>query len=110
MNDLVSYILQVVLGPTNYFKGIEYLKTAYNAPNLVQLINTISYSDSYQVPVVINTDVIEKGMEELKRIMDLAVGNYKNITEEQKLLCKSGNTWFVDSCLHYIKSRCQTIN
>ncbi len=110
MNDIVSYILQVVLGPVNYFKGLEFLKAAYDAPYLVQLLNTISYSDSYHIPVVINADVIDKGMEELKRIMDLAVDNYKNITEEQKLLCKSGNKWFVDSCLLYIKSRCQTIN
>lgn len=107
MNDIANYILQVVLGP---IKGLEYLNAAYNAPYLVQLINAISYSDSYLVPVEINTDVIEKGMEELKRIMDMAVDTYKNISDEQKLLCKSGNTWFVGTCHKYIMSRCKVVN
>lgn len=110
MNDIVNYILQVVLGPINYYKGIEYLNAAYNAPYLVQLLNAISYSDSYFVPVEINTDIIDKGLEELKHIMDMAVDTYKNISEEQKLLCKSGNTWFVGSCYNYIMSRCKVIH
>ena len=107
MNDIVNYILQAVLGPVNFYKGIEYLKATYDVPYLLQLMNTLSVSDSYNVPVKIDTDVIQKGMEELKRIMDMAVDNYRNITEQQKLACKSGNTWFVDSCYRYIVSRCR---
>ena len=75
----------------------------------MQLLNTISFSDSFLVPVEINTDVIEKGLEELKQILDIALDNYKNITEEQKLLCKSGNVWFVRSCYNYIMSRCKVV-
>lgn len=62
----------------------------------------------YQVPVKINTDVIDKGMEELKHILDILAGNYTNITEEQKLACKCSNSWFVDSCYSFIMSRCKT--
>ena len=47
-----------VLGPTCYYKGVEYLRTVYDAPYLAQLVNTISYSNSYQVPVKIDTDGI----------------------------------------------------
>lgn len=110
MNDIANYILMSVLGPMNYYKGAEYIRTAYNAPYLVQLMNAISVSDNYRVPVEIDTDVIQKGMEELKRIMDLIVDNYRNVTEEQKLTCKSGNTWFVDSCYQYIMSKCKVVN
>lgn len=107
MGDIVNYILMSVLGPKYYFKGVEYLRTAYDAHYLVQLLNAISVSDRYKVPVEIDTDVIQKGKEELKRILDLIVDNYRNVTEEQKLLCKSGNTWFVNSCYQYIMSRCK---
>ena len=110
MNDLVNYILQAVLGPINFYKGIGYLRAAYDAPYLVQLLETISVSDRYSVPVEIKSDVIQKGMEELKRILDIAVDNYQNVTEKQKLACKCGNTWFVDSCYRYIMSRCRVIN
>lgn len=94
----------------NFYKGVEYLKTAYDAPYLVQLMNSISVSDQYKVPVKIDTEVIQKGLEELKRILDLIVDNYRNVTEEHKMLCKSGNTWFVDSCYQYIMSRCKVTN
>lgn len=109
MNDIVSYILMAVLGPMNFYKGVEYLRTAYDAPYLVQLMNAISVSDHYKVPVEIASDVIQKGMEELKRILDLIVDNYRNVTEEQKMFCKSGNSWFVDSCYQYIMSRCKAV-
>ena len=105
MNNIVCFILQAVLGPINFYKGMEYLKTAYNAPFLVQLVNALSVSDSFHIPVEIDTEVIKKGMEELKRILDLSVDNYRNVTEDQKLACKSGNTWFVDTCYNYIMSR-----
>lgn len=108
MNDIANYILMAVLGPTCYYKGVEYLRTVYDAPYLAQLVNTISYSNSYQVPVKIDTDVIHKGMDELKRILDFVVDNYRNVTEKQKLACKCGNSWFVDSCCSYILSRCKT--
>ena len=107
MNDIANYILMAILGPMNFYKGVGYLKTAYDAPYLVQLMNAISVSDHYLVPVKIDTGVIQKGMEELKRILDLIVDNYRNITEEQKLICKGANTWFVDSCYQYIMSRCK---
>lgn len=109
MNDIVNYILMSVLGPMNYYKGVEYLKTAYDAPYLVQLMNAISVSDHYKVPVEIDTEVIQKGMEELKHILDLIVDNYRNVGEKQKMLCKSGNTWFVNSCYQYIMSRCKAV-
>lgn len=110
MKDISNYILMAILGPMNYYRGVEYLRTAYDAPYLVQLMNALSASDHYKVSVIIDTDVIQKGMEELKRILDLIVDNYRNVTEEQKLICKSGNTWFVDSCYQYIKFRCKAIN
>lgn len=110
MNDIANYILMAVLGPMNYYRGIEYLRTAYDAPYLVQLTNALSVSDYYKVPVEIDTEVIQKGLEELKRILNIIVDNYRNITEEQKLLCKNGNTWFVDSCYQYIMSRCKVVN
>ena len=110
MNDIANYILQAVLGTINFYKGIEYMRAAYDAPSLVQLIDTISMSEQYSVPVKIETDLIQKGMEELKRILDIAVDNDRNVTEKQKLVCKSGNTWFVDSCHRYIMSRCQVVN
>lgn len=109
MNDIVNYILMSVLGPMNFYKGIEYLKTAYDAPYLVQLMNAISVSDHYKVSVEIDTEVIQKGMEELKHILDLIVDNYRNVGEKQKILCKSGNTWFVNSCYQYIMSRCKAV-
>ena len=109
MNDIINYILQAVLGPMNYYKGVEYMRTVYDAPYLFQLLNTISFSDTYHTPVEINTEVISKGMEELKRILDIAVDKYYNVTEEQKLACKSGNTWFVNSCYSYIMSRCRNL-
>ena len=109
MNDIENYILMSVLGPMNYYKGVEYLKTAYDAPYLVQLMNAISVSDHYKVPVEIDTEVIQKGMEELKHILDLIVDNYRNVGEKQKMLCKSGNTWFVNSCYQYIMSRCKAV-
>ena len=73
-------------------------------------MDAISVSDHYSVPVKIDTEVIQKGMEDLKRIMDLIVDNYRNVTEKQKLICKSGNSWFVDSCYQYIMSRCKAVN
>ena len=92
MNALVHYILQAVLGPINFYKGIEYLRAAYDAPYLVQLVETISVSERYSVPMELKSDVIQKWMEELKRILDIAVDNYRNVMEEQKLACKCGNT------------------
>ena len=110
MNDIANYILMSVLGPMNFYRGVEYLRTAFDAPNLVQLMNALSVSDHYKVSVKIDTEVIQKGMEELKRILNMIVDNYRNVTEEQRLLCKSGNTWFVDSCYQYIMSRCKVEN
>lgn len=106
MNDIANYILMSVLGPMNFCKGVDFLRTVYDAPYLVQLVNAISVSDNYRVPVTIDSDVINKGMEELKRIMDKIVDNYRNVTEEQKLACKRSNGWFVNSCYRYIMSRC----
>lgn len=109
MNDIANFNLMAVLGPMNYYRVVEYLRSAYDAPYLVQLTNALSVSDHYKIPVEIDTEVIPKGMEELKRILDMIVDNYRNVTEEQKLLCKSGNTWFVDSCYQYIMSRSKVV-
>lgn len=85
------------------------MRAAYDAPYLVQLMETISVSERYSVPMELKSDVIQKGMEELKRILDIAVDNYQNVTEEQKLACKCGNAWFVDSCYRHILSRCRAV-
>lgn len=110
MFDIVNYILSVVLGPANYYRGVAYMKVLYDAPSLSLLIETISTAERLGVSVIIDTDVIQKGMEELKNILDLMVDEYQNLTDEQKLACKSGNTWFVESCYSEIMSRVRAIS
>ena len=105
MLDIVNYILSIVLGPANYYRGVAYLKALYGAPALVELLDSISTANRLGIPVGIRTDAIQKGMEELKQILDLMVDRYQNITEEQKLACKNANTWFVNACYSDIMSK-----
>ena len=104
--EIVHFILLAVLGPANYHKGIEYLKTVQDVPSLVQLLDSIVTANRFGVPVKIDSDLIRKGMEELRRILDQVVESNRNLAEQQKLAFKCGNAWFVNECYTNLKSRC----
>lgn len=104
--EIVHFILLAVLGPANYHKGIEYLKTVQDVPSLVQLLDSILTADRFGVPVKIDSDLIRKGMDELKLILDIVVDQSTNMNEIQKAACKQGNAWFVGSCIKSLMSKC----
>lgn len=110
MVDIVSCILMYLLGPDNFHKGIEYLKTLYDIPSLLSLLRSLSVSEASGHPVIIDTDLISRGMEELKRLLDLLVDRNQGVSDEQRLSMKMGNDWFVEQCYQAIKSRCVSIN
>ena len=104
--EIVHFILLYILGPTNYCRGIEYLKTLYDVPFLTQLLEAISTANRFGKPVQIESNLIYRGMEELKRILDFAVDQNNSLNDNQKQTCKSANAWFVDSCHRGLLSRC----
>lgn len=104
--EIVHFILLAVLGPANYHKGVEYLKTVHDVPSLVQLLDAILAANRFGVPVTIDSDLIRMGMEELRRILDRAVESNRYLTDQQKQACKSGNAWFVNDCYMDLMSRC----
>ena len=104
--EIVHFILMAVLGPANYHRGIEYLRTVQDVPSLVQLLDAILTANRFGVPVKIDSDLIRKGMEELRRILDQVVENNRNLTEQQKMEYKSGNAWFVNECYTNLIARC----
>ena len=104
--EIVHFILLAVLGPENYHRGTEYLKTVQDAPYLIQLLEAILVANQYGVPVKIDSDLIQKGMEELKRILDQVVENNRYLDENQKSAYKSGNAWFVSDCYMNLMARC----
>lgn len=91
--EIVHFILLAVLGPANYHKGIEFLKTVHDVPSLVLLLDTILSANRFGVLVKIDTDLIRKGMDELRRILVQVVESNWNLGEQQKLAYKSGNAW-----------------
>lgn len=105
MSDIVTLILWNVLGPVNFYRGIECLKTLYNAPVLAELLNAISTSERLGVAVGIKSDTLQNGLEELRRILDQIVENHQNLTADQKDKCKCANVCFVSMCHEYIISK-----
>lgn len=63
-------------------------------------------ANRFRVPVKIDLDLIRKGMEELRRILDQIVESNRNLDEQQKLAYKSGNAWFVNECYMNLMARC----
>lgn len=107
MIDIVSCVLMFLLGPVNYHKGIDYLKTLYDAPSLIGLLESISFAERTNLHVALNTESINRGMEELRRVLDLLADNNQNASEQQKLMIKAGNDWFVRQCHLAILSKCR---
>lgn len=107
--EIVHFILLSVLGPANYHKGIEYLNMLHDVPSLIQLLEVILTANRFGVSVKIDSDLIQKGMEELRRILDQVVESNQYLDEEQKLAYKSGNTWFVSECYKNLMARCVVI-
>ena len=104
--EIVHFILLAVLGPANYHKGIEFLKTVQDVPSLFQLLDSILTANRFGVPVKIDSDLIRKGMDELRRTLDQVVESNRNLAEHQKLAFKSGNAWFVNECYTNLMARC----
>lgn len=104
--EIVHFILLAVLGPANYHKGVEFLKTVHDVPSLVQLLDTILTANRFGISVKIDSDLIQKGMEELRLVLDQAVESNRNLAEQQKLAYKSGNVWFENECYTNLMTRC----
>ena len=107
MIDIVSCILMFLLGPSNYHKGIEYLKTLYDAPALINLLESISFAERTRSSVLFKADDISRGMDELKRILDMLADNNPNASDQQKLMMKIGSEWFVWQCQQSILTKCK---
>ncbi|MBO6030422.1 MAG: hypothetical protein J6Q22_03030 [Prevotella sp.] len=104
--EIVHFILLAVLGPANYHKGIEFLKTVHGVPSLIQLLDTILAANRFGILVKIDSDLILKGMDELRRVLDQGVESNRNLTEQQIMAYKSGNAWFVNECYTNLMARC----
>ncbi len=107
MIDIVSCILMLLLGPSNYHKGIEYLKTLYDAPALINLLESISFAERTRSSVLFKADDISRGMDELKRILDMLADNNPNASDQQKMMMKIGSEWFVWQCQQSILTKCK---
>ena len=102
---IVDLILFLVLGPANYARGVELMKTVYNVPDLANLLGALSTVERYGVPVTLREDTIQRGLEELKHILDMGTDSRLDLSDEQKTGLKNRNTLFVDFCHQYIMSR-----
>ncbi|MCR5464317.1 MAG: hypothetical protein K6F06_07290 [Bacteroidales bacterium] len=107
MIDIVSCVLMILSGPSNYHKGIDYLKAIYDAPSLIKLLETISFAERTGSAISFDSDIIYRGMEELRCILDLSVDSNSNASDQQKLTIKAGNDWFVKQCQQAILSKCR---
>lgn len=108
--DIVHFILFTVLGPSNYYKGINCLRTLYDVPSLVLLLDTIETANMLNRPVEIDEDLIRKGIDEFKRILDLVVDNGSNMNESQKLSLKDANAWIANNCYQGIMFKCVKVS
>lgn len=70
--DIVHFILVTVLGPSNYYKGINCMRTSYDVPSLALLLDTIEAANRLNRPVEIDDDIILNGIDEFKRILTLS--------------------------------------